>query len=212
MSPKAKTNSVKVVEKQIIQSTDKKLLDETIETIDDDSYGNTFGNDGSEEFLDEEFSFNNELDIHESTENVGNEDPLLNKTHKKSKAKLSKTKSFKEEKSKTLFCKHCAEQFSTKSNLIRHISSQHSEERKMYQCELCDVQLTTHAGLKTHIRCRHINLREYKCEYCGKGFNQKKTLAFHLIRHTNERPYVCEKCGNGFPNPKSLNVSKLYEL
>lgn len=198
------SGSVKVIKKQNFQSIDKNSSAETIADAD-----LSFSSENNEEFLDEEFSFNTEVSVQELI-NKGNEDPLLNIMRKKRKAKSSVTKSDDKE-FKTLICEHCTERFSTKSNLIRHRSSQHSEQRKMYQCNLCNIQLTTHAGLKTHIRCLHMNLREYKCEYCGKGFNQKKTLAFHLIRHTNERPYVCEKCGNGFSNPKSLNVRKFYE-
>lgn len=120
-------------------------------------------------------------------------------------------KSSPDKSNENIQCEQCHECFSTKSNLIRHVRTQHTDFRKMYQCHLCEIQVTTYSGLKMHIKCRHLNLREYKCDYCSKAFNQKKTLASHLMQHSNIRIYVCDKCGKGFSDQRRLNV-RIFNL
>ena len=63
------------------------------------------------------------------------------------------------------------------------------------------------ASLILHMRT-HSEVRMYKCEFCGKGFNQKGNLKAHVYRHTGERPFKCDICGKGFTLASTLNTHK----
>jgi len=41
---------------------------------------------------------------------------------------------------------------------------------------------------------RYPTCRPFKCEQCGRGFNQRIHLRKHLSKHTGIKPYKCEQC------------------
>lgn len=100
------------------------------------------------------------------------------------------------------YCRRCNKDFSTKTNLLRHIQTH--DGVKPYQCNICGAGFTQNGSLKQHvfihtgevIRFRlsfgiyktfYIFLflqRPYTCSICNRGFTQSKSLVFHMRRHT----------------------------
>ncbi|CAC5381029.1 KRAB [Mytilus coruscus] len=48
------------------------------------------------------------------------------------------------------------------------------------------------------------NRKEYPCPFCDKVFYSNGHRKRHLIKHTGERPFKCEECGKGFTEKRSL--------
>ncbi|GIX84117.1 hypothetical protein CDAR_576901 [Caerostris darwini] len=52
------------------------------------------------------------------------------------------------------------------------------------------------------------NLKQYKCDVCGKEFTAKCSLKIHLTVHTGELLYKCKKCCLQFRYSSQLSRHK----
>ena len=61
-----------------------------------------------------------------------------------------------------------------------------------FKCEFpgCDEVYTKKIRLIIHQR-KHYGLKPFKCQFCGKKFNEGGNLKIHLRNHNNEKPYKC---------------------
>ena len=50
----------------------------------------------------------------------------------------------------------------------------------------------------------------YQCTYCGKRFISQSKLKIHEMIHTGERPFKCEICGKCFNQLVNLNKHLKY--
>lgn len=101
------------------------------------------------------------------------------------------------------FCVKCNRDFSTKTNLTRHMVTH--EGVRPYQCLVCDKSFSQNGSLKQHMMT-HTGEKPYVCEVCNRGFSQCKSLVFHMRRHTGEKPFPCEHCGMFFRQRDGLKV------
>ena len=58
---------------------------------------------------------------------------------------------------------------------------------------------------------RYIHSKEkpFKCDVCGKGFCQQRTLAVHRTIHYEESPHKCAICGKLFNQRSALDAHSL---
>ncbi|XP_066246590.1 zinc finger protein OZF-like [Euwallacea similis] len=63
-----------------------------------------------------------------------------------------------------------------------------------FQCSECPTSFSGAQLLKSHISAKHLKLKQYFCDFCGKGFGTKSSLNLHLKTHNDEKSYKCDQC------------------
>lgn len=102
---------------------------------------------------------------------------------------------------KTSHCEQCNKTFSTRTNLLRHLSTHNGN--KPFECKICGSGFTQNGSLKSHMLI-HTGERPFQCTFCNRGFTQAKSLTFHLRRHTGEKPFSCTMCDLSFRQKDGL--------
>ena len=73
-------------------------------------------------------------------------------------------------------------------------------------CNICNKEFLFKHNLKRHNETLHsVQLENWHCSYCGKGFNTKYGMIAHVkLQHFSLLPYVCQDCNAGFMKFKLL--------
>uniref|UniRef100_A0A1B0GL11 Putative c2h2-type zn-finger protein n=1 Tax=Lutzomyia longipalpis TaxID=7200 RepID=A0A1B0GL11_LUTLO len=132
---------------------------------------------------------------------ASNTDQTAVKSHTESDKIYSIVKRSKNSSEDNHFCIQCKKDFSTKTNLRRHMLT-HADQ-KPFQCSICGNGFTQKGSLKQHMHL-HTGERPYKCTFCNDSFTQAKTLVNHIRRHTGEKPFPCPDCGISFRQKDGL--------
>ncbi|XP_064156048.1 zinc finger protein 1035 isoform X1 [Anguilla rostrata] len=82
-----------------------------------------------------------------------------------------------------------------------------------YQCSECDQSFTDGLLLISHLEDHGREEQErkqgYRCNQCGKVFNQPGVLSRHLKMHKSiKTPYACPECPKTFRHPSDLDVHR----
>lgn len=146
---------------------------------------------------------------HLETDRIGNgkddycEEEHLTDQYSDLKVGVRKQRRVKIERGTAHVCVMCKKDFSTKTNLMRHMLTH--DGKKPFMCTICGNGFTQSGSLKQHMHI-HTGERPYVCPICNRGFTQSKSLTFHMRRHTGEKPFACHECGISFRQKDGLKV------
>lgn len=111
-------------------------------------------------------------------------------------------------------CSLCQVEFSSHSNLKRHMKCHNS--LKMFKCYVCSVNFRTEQELSSHAASHQVSLVLY-CRDCGQAFMSETDLQFHekesyckATAESNEANFKCQVCNQEFSCQE--NYEKHLEL
>ena len=82
-----------------------------------------------------------------------------------------------------------------KDTVTKHIQWVHEK----VPCEQCG-EMVGIAKMQRHVASKHTSIydKRFKCDVCGKSFNENARLKDHKNVHTGEKPYKCKFCNACF--------------
>ena len=81
------------------------------------------------------------------------------------------------------------------SDKFKHAIVTLPDSKALYFCEICGKRYNSKGELKYHMEL-HKNKEAFKCDICQYNYSNPRSLKKHkLIRHGKGRPVVCEVCG-----------------
>jgi hypothetical protein len=122
-------------------------------------------------------------------------------------------------------CPHCAEIFTRKSNLVRHIHAKHRTDSQVYKCNLCDYSTKRSDVFLRHSRQCQLKPKQHECNYCeirttcgkrkrddfsdeNRSKKQKTWEKSNIVVQQNGKKilpgYTCHICNSRFPNRTTL--------
>ncbi|XP_067950046.1 zinc finger protein 484-like isoform X2 [Watersipora subatra] len=114
------------------------------------------------------------------------------------------------EKLPSFACTGCDKVFLSEKYKDDHFRRKHAKESVILNCSMCDKSFMTKGGLHVHM-LSHMNLRSFKCDFCGKSFNSNSDLRnHHEWKHTTGLPQKCRQCGERFKHRRALRFHEAY--
>ena len=95
----------------------------------------------------------------------------------------------------TLQCKHCNRTFKSEDKLLKHIVI-HKKYGKQINfrnlCKVCNKLCSNQTELASHRRNEHPEWEttRFKCDVCGKSYQQKAGLKVHKLTHTGTNKFI----------------------
>lgn len=88
-------------------------------------------------------------------------------------------------------CDICGGVLKNKHVLRGHMRWKHNPAAKKFKCKLCESSFVRQSLLDIHHNRAHLDIKEYICSICGRGFKTKDQLKSHTNSHTGEKPFKC---------------------
>lgn len=98
-------------------------------------------------------------------------------------------------------CEFCSEKFLKRSELLDHLNK-HSDIEHPYQCQICLSTMTSRFIFNLHLKS-HNNRTDFKCDKCGRCFQQLRILQYHMKSHLMDT-FKCTICTMSFSDAQRL--------
>lgn len=96
----------------------------------------------------------------------------------------------------------CHKTFTRNYNLTRHM--QHHDFGNPTTGQVCHIcGKTVKGSYSCHLKT-HDQVKQFKCNECGKEFRQKYILNNHMLIHKDIKPYECQWCFKKFRQKYTL--------
>ncbi|CDQ70789.1 unnamed protein product [Oncorhynchus mykiss] len=105
--------------------------------------------------------------------------------------------------SKTIVLKTKPAKTDLRVNTVSHSQCRSVSPLKQYRCETCGKLFNNQLSLQRHQQYRNLE-QGYKCTLCCKIFTDKERLREHLQEHAHEIFYCCGQCGKRFLKQETL--------
>ncbi|XP_041377490.1 zinc finger protein 236-like [Gigantopelta aegis] len=119
----------------------------------------------------------------------------------------------KEEDDSTLECNLCRRTFALRENWEQHMLSHLDKIEARPNSELEMKQLSiVDSGSNAIVLSAKTGDVEYRCDACGKRYQEKSELEKHLVTHIVDKFYECPICSNAFATKFSLRKHVINHL
>eukprot|EP00092_Neocalanus_flemingeri_P015451 GFUD01016727.1.p1 GENE.GFUD01016727.1~~GFUD01016727.1.p1 ORF type:complete len:391 (+),score=76.68 GFUD01016727.1:44-1216(+) len=118
-----------------------------------------------------------------------------------SKRNLIKHISFYHKRHSKFCCVHCPKKYKRMDKLLEHIQAIH--EMKTFECILCPKKYNRNQLLIEHIQAVH-EMKSFKCPHCEKKFRYKKSISIHIQAIHNMRKFLCHICDKKYRDKRNL--------
>ena len=96
----------------------------------------------------------------------------------------------------------------------RNIKKTVRKRKKSYQCTLCESNFSRKSDLKKHIESDHAGIKPHKCQSCESSFARKFDLKKHIASvHEGKKPFKCPSCDSSFARNYDLkrHIKSVHE-
>ncbi|KAJ8302641.1 hypothetical protein KUTeg_019037 [Tegillarca granosa] len=78
-----------------------------------------------------------------------------------------------------------------------------TKTKYIYKCNVCGKEYNNKSNCHRHLKS-HTTDKNFKCGYCGKAFTHRYEVRMHCRTHTGEKPFKCPICTRGFNESGNL--------